>query len=114
MRPSSITSGKPSTLYKTPLQSSILTKFWRKVQLWYYQYEVTFCPYLLTPVEKTILNTIVVLLISLLVFSIVTYLPPLFTTVFARLYWIYLGTNNSLMVVNGTAWHGLELGLADG
>jgi hypothetical protein len=49
----------------------------RQSQLMYYQYEVTFSPHVLTPGEKFVLNTIVVVFLTLLLVGMVSYLPQL-------------------------------------
>ena len=72
----------------------------------YYQYEVTFSAYVLTPGEKLILNTVVVLLISLLMLGIFSYLPQFILRVSERLFWLYYGVDDTLAVLmgNSTLW----------
>ena len=64
----------------------------------YYQYEVTFSPYVMTPAEKWILNTIVVSFLSVLFLVVVTYLPMLLAPLARaaiRVFSAY-GKNNSI------------------
>jgi hypothetical protein len=58
-------------------KQSVLSTLLGKIELMYYQYEVTFSPYVLTRGEKFVLNTIVVVLLTLLFVGMATYLPKL-------------------------------------
>ena len=69
-----------------------------KIELAYYRYEVTFSPYVMTPGEKIVLNTIVVVLLSLLIIGIVTYLPKLLVRTAIKLVYYYAGANDKLSV----------------
>jgi len=69
-----------------------------KIELAYYRYEVTFSPYVMTPGEKIVLNTIVVVLLSLLIIGIVTYLPKLLVRTAVKLVYFYAGANDKLSV----------------
>jgi hypothetical protein len=73
-----------------------------KIELACYRYEVTFSPYVMTPGEKLVLNTIVVVLLSLLIIGIVTYLPKLLVRTAVKLVYFYAGANDKLSV-NSTA-----------
>ncbi|KAL2075102.1 hypothetical protein VTL71DRAFT_44 [Oculimacula yallundae] len=79
----------------------------KKVQLWHYQYEVTFSLYILTPTEKIIMNTIVLSSLSLLIYGIVA-LTPLFVTQFlsraiSSLFWVYVNDSGNHLVVQQTS-----------
>jgi Small subunit of serine palmitoyltransferase-like len=75
----------------------------------YYQYEVTFSPYVLTPGEKFVLNTIVVVFITLLLVGIVSYLPKLVAKTAVRILRLYGGTNGTPAVKNNTAmWNDMN------
>jgi hypothetical protein len=56
----------------------------------------------MTPGEKLVLNTIVVVLLSLLIIGIVTYLPKLLVRTAVKLVYFYAGANDKLSV-NSTA-----------
>jgi serine palmitoyltransferase small subunit len=71
----------------------------------YYQYEVTFSPYVLTPGEKFVLNTIVVVLLTLLFVGMTTYLPKLVARAAVRLFWLYTGANDKITVNNTAIWN---------
>jgi hypothetical protein len=66
----------------------------------YYQYEVTFSAYVMTPGEKFILNTIVLVLLSLLTLGTVFYLPRFVTRAASRLIWLYSGPADGLKLVS--------------
>lgn len=57
-----------------PRRASSVSAARETLSLWYYRYEVTFCPYMLTPGEKIVVNVCVALLLALLAFSLL-YLP---------------------------------------
>jgi len=80
--------GKPSLLSRTVTY----------IQLMYYRYEVTFSPYVMSHGEKIVMNTIVVTLLSLLLLGIVSYLPQLLTRASLRLFWLYTGADDQLLV----------------
>lgn len=66
-------------------------------------YEVTFSPYVMTPGEKLVLNTIVVVLLSLLIIGMVTYLPKLVVRTAIKLVYFYAGANDKLSVSSTAA-----------
>jgi len=76
----------------------------------YYQYEVTFSAYVLKPGEKLILNTVVVVLLSLLMLGIFSYLPRFILRVTERIFWFYYGVDDKLAVGmgNSTLWADLQ------
>ena len=76
-----------------------------KIELMYYQYEVTFSPYVLTPGEKFVLNTIVVVFLTLLFVGTATYLPKLVARAAFRLVRFYTGANDKLTVNTTAVWH---------
>ncbi|CZR68258.1 uncharacterized protein PAC_18157 [Phialocephala subalpina] len=85
----------PST---TPRDRSLLGQILAHIRLLHYQYEVTFSPYVMTPGEKFVLNTIVILVLSLLAMGIVCYLPPLLMRAGSRFFWLYNGRGDELIV----------------
>ncbi|KAE9373927.1 hypothetical protein N431DRAFT_233615 [Stipitochalara longipes BDJ] len=94
----------------TPMRrkQSLFSTMMGKLELMYYQYEVTFSPYVLTPGEKFVLNTIVVVLLTLLFLGIATYLPKLVATVAARLFRFYVGANDKLTVNTTAIWNEMQ------
>ena len=55
-----------------------------RARLEYYRYEVTYGIYVLTPGEKSVANTFVVVFLSLLVWALFLYLPSLLSRNLAR------------------------------
>ncbi|KAH8763848.1 hypothetical protein BGZ57DRAFT_931088 [Hyaloscypha finlandica] len=86
-------------------KQSVLSTLLGKIELMYYQYEVAFSPYVLTPGEKFVLNTIVVVLLTLLFVGMATYLPKLVARAAVRLVRFYAGASDKLSVNNTAIWH---------
>lgn len=60
----------------------------------------------MTPGEKFVLNTIVILSSTLLAMGIVCYLPPLLMRVASRFFWLYNGSGDELMVnITASIWN---------
>ncbi len=76
-----------------------------KIELRYYQYEVTFSSYVLTSREKFVLHTIVVVFLTLLFLGMVTYLPQLVARAAVRLIRFYAGANDKVTVNTTSLWH---------
>jgi len=72
----------------------------KQIQLIYYQYEVTFSAYVLTPLEKVVLNSIVLVLLSIFLFGTTFYLPRFLSRVVSRLVWLYTGPPPGLRLVS--------------
>ncbi|KAJ5098107.1 hypothetical protein N7532_005108 [Penicillium argentinense] len=62
-----------------------------RVRLEYYRYEVTFGLYVMTPSEKCVANTFVFVVISLLLWALLLYFPPLLYNKLARVIWLLTG-----------------------
>jgi hypothetical protein len=62
-----------------------------RVQLEYYRYEVTFGLYVMTPSEKCVVNTIVLTVLTLLLWALVLYFPSLLYNKLSRLVWLLTG-----------------------
>lgn len=76
-----------------------------RMRLIYYQYEVTFSPYVMTPGEKFVLNTIVVIFLSLLAFGFFTLLPHYLMRALVQVCWLYTGSSegqSQRLVLNST------------
>jgi hypothetical protein len=81
-----------------------------KIELMYYQYEVTFSPYVMTPGEKFVLNTIVLLLFTIIFLGLATYIPKLVLGVAARLFRFYARANDKLTVNTTADWNEIYAG----
>ncbi|KAJ5723967.1 hypothetical protein N7488_002002 [Penicillium malachiteum] len=62
-----------------------------RVRLEYYRYEVTFGLYVMTPSEKFVANTIVLVILTLLLWALVVYFPSLLYNKLSRLVWLLTG-----------------------
>lgn len=91
-------------------KASLQARFVRQLQLMYYRYEVTFSAYVLTRGEKLVLNSIVVLFLSLVSFGIISFLAPFVAAASLRLIWLYKGTGERLVLGNNATsmWRELE------
>lgn len=61
-------------------------------RLKYYQYEVTFGLYVMTPTEKLIINTFVCTIMALLLYGILFSLQPLLVRTICRMIWCISGS----------------------
>merc|ERR1711939_652317 len=89
-----------TSLEYTSLDSkSPLDSFVDKIRLWYYQYEVTFSLYVMTPTEKIITNTIVLSFFALVLYAIVSFTPLFITQFISRtissLFWVYVNESGN-------------------
>jgi hypothetical protein len=66
-------------------------RFFDRLRLEYYRYEVTFGLYVMTPSEKFVANTFVVVVLSLLFWALVLYFPSLLYHKLSRLVWLLTG-----------------------
>ncbi|KAN0098209.1 hypothetical protein V8E51_013872 [Hyaloscypha variabilis] len=93
-----------------PRKQSLFSTVMGKIELMYYQYEVTLSPYVMTPGEKLVLNTIVVVIFPLLFLGLATYLPKLVVGVAARLFRFYTVANDRLTVNTTADWNEIYAG----
>ncbi|OJD21616.1 hypothetical protein ACJ73_07043 [Blastomyces percursus] len=70
---------------------SIITSFIRWLRLKNYQYEVTISLYMLTPTEKFVFNTLLLLITSMLLTAAYVYLPDHVTTISKRIWYYWAG-----------------------
>ncbi|EEQ84451.1 hypothetical protein RJZ56_000071 [Blastomyces dermatitidis] len=105
-----------------PNSPSLLKRLTNRLQLAYYRYEVTYGIYVMTPGEKFVANTFLLVFISLLVYGLFLYFPPLLYQKLSRLAWILTGAgmdgvkervSAELKFVNGSGV-GSGLGAAPG
>lgn len=66
-----------------------------RVRLEYYRYEVTFGLYVMTPSEKLVANTFVMVVMTLLLWALLLYFPPLLYHKLSRLVWLLTGHSGS-------------------
>ncbi|KAJ5690607.1 hypothetical protein N7462_004999 [Penicillium macrosclerotiorum] len=66
-------------------------RFIDRVRLEYYRYEVTFGLYVMTPSEKLVANTFVMVVMSLLLWALLLYFPSLLYSKLSRLVWLLTG-----------------------
>lgn len=71
---------------------SIPDKATNYIRLKYYQYEVTFGLYVMEPMEKLVVNTIVFTILSLLLYGIIFGLKPLLIRTICRTIWCLSGS----------------------
>lgn len=80
------TSTAPRNQSRNPFQ-----RFVDRVRLEYYRYEVTFGLYVMTPSEKLVANTFVIVVLSLLLWALLLYFPQLLYQKLTRLVWLLTG-----------------------
>jgi hypothetical protein len=78
---------------------SLLTCCLDRVRLEYYRYEVTFGVYVMTPGEKFVANTFVLVFLSLLIWASLLYLPQLLFQKLGRGLWLVTGHSNHVGVI---------------
>ncbi|OAX84114.1 hypothetical protein ACJ72_01526 [Emergomyces africanus] len=79
----------PAPLHRS--RPNVLKRLRNRLQLAYYRYEVTYGIYVMTPEEKFVANTFLLVFISLLVWGLFLYFPPLLFQKLGRLAWILTG-----------------------
>ncbi|KKK18678.1 hypothetical protein P175DRAFT_0446264 [Aspergillus ochraceoroseus IBT 24754] len=67
------------------------------IRLKYYQYEVTFGLYVMTPGEKLVANSFVVVVLTLLFWALLVYFPALLYQKLSRLVWLLTGHSGEEM-----------------
>lgn len=67
-----------------------------RVRLEYYRYEVTFGLYVMTPSEKCVANTFVLVVLSLLTWALLLCFPSVLFHKLARLVWLVTGHNGQV------------------
>ena len=75
---------------RQPLSTSAKIKNY--IRLKYYQYEVTFGLYMMTTGEKIVVNTIVAIIISALLYGFIFHLKPFLGNTFCRLLYYITGS----------------------
>ncbi|PGH09690.1 hypothetical protein AJ80_07641 [Polytolypa hystricis UAMH7299] len=85
---------KPSSyLIQMEPRRNLLQRAIDRVHLAYYRYEVTFGVYVMTPPEKLIANTFLIVCVSLLMWALFLYFPSVLFYKIGRLVWLITGNN---------------------
>jgi hypothetical protein len=77
--------------FRTQRSRNPFKRFFDRVRLEYYRYEVTFGLYVMTPSEKLVTNSFVVVALSLLLWALLLYFPSLLYHKLTRLVWLLTG-----------------------
>jgi hypothetical protein len=70
---------------------SVVRRLVDRVRLEYYRYEVTFGLYVMSPGEKLVANGFVAVVVALLAWALLVYMPPLLYHKLSRLVWLLTG-----------------------
>ncbi|KAF7716168.1 Uncharacterized protein PECH_005444 [Penicillium ucsense] len=88
---SKYSSATAPAVFRKPGHRNPVQRFSDRVRLEYYRYEVTFGLYVLTPNEKVVANSFVVVSLLLLFWALFIYFPPLLFHKICRLGWLLTG-----------------------
>lgn len=72
-----------------------------QTRLLYYRYEVTFGVYVMTPGEKFVANTFVLVFLSLLIWASLLYFPQLLFQKIRRMVWLLTGHSEDVTALVG-------------
>ncbi|KAA8568981.1 hypothetical protein EYC84_007950 [Monilinia fructicola] len=75
-----------------------------QLRLMYYRYEVTFSAYVLTPGEKLVMNSVVLLSLGLVGYTLLSCLPNFIFQTFQRIVLSYAVPNDQISVTMGNMW----------
>ncbi|KAB8277744.1 hypothetical protein BDV30DRAFT_204922 [Aspergillus minisclerotigenes] len=89
-------SGVSHLTMKNP-RRNVIQRFADRVRLEYYRYEVTFGLYVMTPGEKLVANSFVMVVLSLLLWALLLYFPTLLYQKLIRLVWLLTGHSSEEM-----------------
>ncbi|KAE8150681.1 hypothetical protein BDV25DRAFT_129365 [Aspergillus avenaceus] len=76
---------------------NVIQRFADRVRLEYYRYEVTFGLYVMTPAEKLVANSFVMVVLSLLFWALLLYFPALLYQKLTRMVWLLTGHSSEEM-----------------
>jgi len=82
-----------------PRRRSFVSSLVEHTKIAYYKYEVTFPLYAMSPGEKFAFNSSMLIFLSLLIFTAVTYLPPLILITSRQLLWLSKSAENQLLLL---------------
>lgn len=88
--------GSSHMAMKNP-RRNILQRAVDRVMLEYYRYQVTFGLYVMTPGEKLVANSFVIVVLSLLFWALLLYFPSLLYQKLTRLVWLLTGHSSTEM-----------------
>ncbi|KAL4931977.1 serine palmitoyltransferase small subunit family protein [Aspergillus undulatus] len=92
------TATSPTSSYASgKTRRNIFQRTTDRVRLEYYRYEVTFGLYVMTPGEKLVANTFVLVVLSLLFWALLVYFPALLYQKLSRLVWLLTGQSGEEM-----------------
>ncbi|GAB1201278.1 hypothetical protein APSETT444_010668 [Aspergillus pseudonomiae] len=83
-------------MMKSP-RRNVIQRFADRIRLEYYRYEVTFGLYVMTPGEKLVANSFVMVVLSLLFWALLLYFPTLLYQKLTRLVWLLTGHSSEEM-----------------
>ncbi|KAJ5239259.1 hypothetical protein N7468_003878 [Penicillium chermesinum] len=92
---------KCTSYFAPPAAQPVPARVVDRVRLEYYRYEVTFGLYVMTPSEKCVANSCVLVFLGLLLWALLLYFPSLLYSKASRFVWLLTGQS------------GQELGLLD-
>ncbi|GAD97520.1 hypothetical protein ANI_1_1720134 [Paecilomyces variotii No. 5] len=87
---------------------NVVQRMLDRARVQYYRYEVTFGLYVMTPGEKLVANTFVLVFLSLLVWALLLYFPTLLYQKLSRLIWLLTGHDEDVGAVLGAIDSGLH------
>ncbi|KAF9892493.1 hypothetical protein FE257_001602 [Aspergillus nanangensis] len=90
-------SSGPSHMSMKNPRRNVLQRAADRVRLEYYRYEVTFGLYVMTPGEKLVANSFVMVVLSLLFWALLLYFPSLLYQKLTRLVWLLTGHSSEEM-----------------
>ncbi|KAL1849717.1 hypothetical protein Plec18167_005294 [Paecilomyces lecythidis] len=100
----------PSVAYPSVnTRRNVVQRMLDRARVQYYRYEVTFGLYVMTPGEKFVANTFVLVFLSLLVWALLLYFPTLLYQKLSRLIWLLTGHDEDVGV--GAVLGAIETGL---
>ncbi|KAJ9200296.1 hypothetical protein DTO164E3_3003 [Paecilomyces variotii] len=105
---SASTSSSPVACSSANTRRNVLQRVLDRVRVQYYRYEVTFGLYVMTPGEKFVANTFVLVFLSLLVWALLLYFPAMLYQKLSRLIWLLTGHDDDMGAVLGAIETGLQ------
>ncbi|KAE8373197.1 hypothetical protein BDV26DRAFT_272676 [Aspergillus bertholletiae] len=88
--------GVSHLMMKSP-RRNLIRRLADRIRLEYYRYEVTFGLYVMTPGEKLVANSFVIVVLSLLFWALLLYFPTLLYQKLTRLVWLLTGHSSEEM-----------------
>lgn len=95
----SASASSPSVGYTVSPRRNVLQRVVDRIRVQYYRYEVTFGLYVMTPGEKFVANTFVIVVLSLLIWALLLYFPTMLYQKLSRLIWLLTGHDDDMEAV---------------